>query len=90
MGTAGDTWRSCDQEQICKQCLLNCSDAIHRVADEYGVPVAGLYKAFSGPDLSLDMPREFFRDEVNPSDEGTAAIADVLAEMGYEPVAPKE
>ena len=85
-----ETWRACSQEQICKQCLLNCSDAIHRVADEYGVPVAGLYKAFSGSDLSLDMPREFFRDEVNPSAKGATAIADVLADLGYEPVAPRK
>jgi lysophospholipase L1-like esterase len=60
------------------------------VANEYGVPVAGLLKAFSGPDLSLAMPREFIRDDVHPSDEGSAAIADVLADLGYEPVAPKK
>lgn len=85
-----ETWRACGQEQICKRCLLNCSDAIHRVAEKYGVPVAGLYKAFSGSDLSLDMPREFFRDEVNPSDEGAAVIAEVLADLGYESVAAKK
>jgi hypothetical protein len=85
-----ETWRECGHEEICKQCLLNWSDAIHRVANEYGVPVAGLLKAFSGPDLSLAMPREFIRDDVHPSDEGSAAIADVLADLGYEPVAPKK
>jgi hypothetical protein len=85
-----ETWRACGQEQICMPCYLNWSDAIHRVADEYGVPVAGLMRAFSGPDLSLDMPREFIRDDVHPSDEGAAAIADVLAELGYEPVMPNK
>jgi hypothetical protein len=85
-----ETWRACGQEKICMQCYLKWSDAIHRVADEYGVPVAGLMKAFSGPDLSLEMPREFIRDDVHPSDEGAAAIADVLANLGYEPVEPKE
>lgn len=83
-----EAWQACDKEEICKQCHLNWSDAIHRVADEYGVPVAGLLKAFSGPDLSLDMPREFIVDEVHPSDKGAAAIADVLADLGYEPVDP--
>lgn len=83
-----ETWRTCGQEEICKQCELNWSDAIHRVADEYGVPVAGLLKAFSGPDLDLEMPREFIHDDVHPSDEGAAAIADVLADLGYEQVAP--
>jgi hypothetical protein len=85
-----ETWRECGHEEICKQCLLNWADAIHRVADEYGVPVAGLLKAFSGPDLDLEMPREFIRDDVHPSDQGAAAIADVLADLGYEPVAPKK
>jgi hypothetical protein len=83
-----EAWRACNQEEICKQCHLNWSDAIRRVADKYGVPVAGLLKAFSGPDLSLDMPREFIMDDRHPSDKGAAAIADVLADLGYEPVAP--
>jgi hypothetical protein len=84
-----ETWRTCGHEQICKQCQLNWSEAIHRVADEYGVPVAGLMEAFSGPNLDREMPREFIRDDVHPSDKGAAAIADVLADLGYEPVAPK-
>jgi hypothetical protein len=83
-----EAWRACNEEEICKQCHLNWSDAIHRVADKYGVPVAGLLKAFSGPDLSLDMPREFIMDDRHPSAKGAAAIADVLADLGYEPVAP--
>lgn len=84
-----ETWRTCGHEQMCKQCQLNWLEAIHRVADEYGVPVAGLMEAFSGPNLDREMPREFIRDDVHPSDEGAAAIADVLADLGYEPVAPK-
>ena len=85
-----EKWRACGQEQICKQCLLNWSDAIHRVADEYGVPVAGLLKAFSGPNLDREIPKEFFKDDVHPSAKGVAAIADVLADLGYEPVAPRK
>lgn len=83
-----ETWRMCGHEQVCKQCLSNWSDAIHRVADEYRVPVAGLMEAFSGPNLDREMPREYIHDDVHPSDEGAAAIADVLADLGYEPVAP--
>ena len=83
-----ETWRTCGHEQVCKTCFSNMSDAIHRVADQYGVPVAGHMKAFSGSDLDQDMPREYIRDNVHPSDEGAAALADVLADLGYEPVTP--
>jgi hypothetical protein len=33
-------------------------------------------------------PRDFIQDDVIPSAEGATAIADVLADLGYEPVAP--
>ena len=44
---------------------------------DVGVPVAGPMVAFSGVDLSLDMPREYCSDDVHPSAEGAAAIAGV-------------
>ena len=47
----------------------------------------GCSTAFSGPDLSRDMPREYMSN-LGPSAEGAAAIADVLAALGYEPVGP--
>jgi lysophospholipase L1-like esterase len=46
--------------------------------------------AFSGPNLDQDMPREYIKDDVHPSAEGAAAIADVLADLGYEPVSPTD
>lgn len=81
-------WRDCDHESVCKECWRNFSDAIHRVADRHGVPAAGLLEAFSGPDLKEEMPREYIADDVHPSEEGAIAIADVLANLGYEPVSP--
>lgn len=83
-----ETWRACDREQPCKRCWAEMSDAIHRAAAAHGVPVAGLMVAFSGGDLSLDMPREYCSDDVHPSAEGAAAIAGVLAALGYDPVTP--
>ena len=83
-----ETWRACDREQPCKRCWVQFSDAIHRAAAAHEVPVAGLMVAFSGADLSLDMPREYCRDDVHPSAEGAAAIAGVLADLGYETVTP--
>ena len=60
------------------------------MAAKYGIPVAGLLRAFSGPDLNIDMPREFIMDDRHPSAKGAAAIANILADLGYEPVAPKK
>ena len=82
------TWRECGHEQVCKTCFSNMSDAIHRVADRYGIPVAGQMRAFSGPNLDQDMPRDYIKDDVHPSDEGAMALASVLADLGYEPVVP--
>ena len=60
-------------------------------ADLHGVPGgAGLMAAFSGPELDQDMPQEYIKDDVHPSDEGAVAIGDVLADLGYEPVSPTE
>jgi hypothetical protein len=84
-----ETWRECGHEDVCKRCTSNWASAIHRAADRYGVPAASLLHRFSGPDLETDLPRSFIRDDVHPSDEGAAAIADVLAELGYEPVTPQ-
>lgn len=83
-----ELWRECEYEQICKQNWSNFSDAIHRAAEQRAVPVAGLLVAFSGEDLGQEMPREYLKDEVHPSPEGAAAIADVLADLGYEPLSP--
>ena len=52
--------------------------------------MAGLLKAFSGPNLDREIPKKFFKDDVHPSAKGAAAIDDILADLRYEPVAPKE
>ena len=88
-----ETWRSCDQEKICLACYGNYADAMHRAAAARKVPIAGLFDAFTGPAHDREMPRAYIRDPdpfglpgVHPSDAGAAAIADVLANLGYEPV----
>jgi hypothetical protein len=82
-----ENWRACGCEEVCKGCWAEFSAAIHRAAAARGVPVAGLLEAFSGPDLAWDMPREYM-SSLGPSTEGAAAIADVLAALGYDPVGP--
>lgn len=82
------TWRECGNEEVCKECWQNFADSIHRAAEEHDVPVARLLETFSGPDLEEEMAREYIKDDVHPSEEGAVAIADVIADLGYEPVFP--
>ena len=82
-----ENWRACGCEEVCKGCWAEFSAAIHRAAAAHRVPVAGLLEAFSGADLARDMPREYMGN-LGPSAGGAAAIADVLAALGYDPVAP--
>jgi len=82
------TWTECEHGDVCRQCWRNFSDAIHRVAERYNVPVAGLLDAFSGAELNEQFPKEFTADDVHPNADGAAAIAAVLGDLGYAPVDP--
>ncbi len=81
-------WQACDQVRICAACFGEFSDAIHRAAAARGVPVAGYYAAFSGPNGDQPLPSDWTRDELHPSEMGAVALAGVMADLGYEPVAP--
>jgi lysophospholipase L1-like esterase len=74
--------------RICAACFGEFSDAIHRAAAARGVPVAGYYAAFSGPNGDQPLPSDWTRDELHPSQAGAEALAAVMADLGYEPVAP--
>lgn len=83
-----ERWRECDRESVCTRCWGEWAAAIHRAAGAHGVPVADLLVAFSGEDLDLETPREYVRDGHHPSPAGAAAIAAVIADLGYELVYP--
>ena len=82
------TWQACDQLQICAACWGAWSDAIHRAAAARGVPVAGYYAAFSGTNGDQPLPSAWTIDDVHPSKAGAGELADVMADLGYETVAP--
>ena len=83
-----ERWRECDRESVCTRCWGEWSAAINRVGETHGVPVADLLTAFSGENLDQEMPRDYIRDDVHPSASGVAAIAQVLADLGYGLVYP--
>ena len=91
-----ETNRACKHDAACVKCTETISAAIHQAAASRKVPVAGLLDAFNGPTHDRDMPRKYIIDPdpigatgVHPSSAGSAAIATVLANLGYEPVKPR-
>ncbi len=82
------TWRACDQVKVCAACFDEFSAAIHRAAASRGVPVAGYLHAFSGPDGDRPLPSDWTRDDVHPTAAGAEELAGVMADLGYDPVAP--
>lgn len=81
-------WETCSVVQPCSECHRQLSEAIHRAAETHGVPVAGYFAAFAGPSLDTPLPSAWQRDELHPSAEGAEHLADVMASLGFDPVAP--
>jgi hypothetical protein len=72
-----------------KMCVKAYNDRLHKVASKYDIPVVPLYLAFNGPNGD-ESPGEkgYFQDTSHTNDTGDAIIADLLRELGYEPLAP--
>ena len=82
-------WEACGQVAVCADCHREWSMAIHRAGAARGVPVARYLAAFSGPAFDQPMPSAWTVDEPgHPSREGAEHFAEVMAGLGYDPVAP--
>lgn len=82
------TWQACDCVDACVACWGEWSDAIHRAGAARSVPVAGYLEAFSGSAGDEPLPSAWTRDDVHPSEVGAEALAGVMADLGYDLVAP--
>ena len=74
----------------CVRCWENYNEAIHQAAAARNVPIAHVYDAFNGPNHDED-PRD--KGYIGPggediSEAGQKVIADLLRELGYEPLSP--
>jgi len=68
------------------------SDAARLAAEPYGIPFLSRLDAFNGPDHDED-PREkgyIVSDGEHPSDLAAQYTAELLSQMGYEPVPPPD
>jgi len=83
-------WVKCGIAEECTVCWENFTATVHQAAADHNIPVAHVYDAFNGPNHDED-PRE--KGYIGPggehtSEAGQKIIADLLRELGYEPVAP--
>jgi len=83
-------WKNYGIEKECTCCWENLNFAIHQAAAVYNVPVARVYDAFNGPNHDED-PREkgyIGDDGEHTTEKGQKVIADLMKELGYDPISP--
>jgi hypothetical protein len=81
-------WKEQGVFEACTTCWENMSNAARLAAEAYGIPFLSRLDAFNGPNHDED-PREkgyIVSDGEHPSDLAAAFTAELLSEMGYEPV----
>lgn len=74
----------------CIWCWGNYNAAIHEAAEAHNIPIALVADAWNGPDY-MKNPKEmgYTRgDGIHPNEVGGEVIAQLLRELGYEPVEP--
>lgn len=74
----------------CLACWETYNEAIHQAAAEMGVPVAGVFDAWNGNDHTENPVEKGYtqEDNVHPSELGAAVTAQLLRELGYDPIVP--
>ena len=77
-------------EAACTECYETFNAAVRQAAEAYDIPLVSVYDAFNGPNHDED-PREkgyIGGDGAHTSQQGQQVIADLLSEVGYEPIEP--
>lgn len=83
-------WKERGVFEACTRCWENMSNAARQAAEAYGIPFLSRLDAFNGPNHVED-PREkgyIVSDGEHPSDLAAQFTAELLSQMGYEPVPP--
>lgn len=83
-------WREAGIEAGCTAGWEAFSQTIRDAAAEFGVPTASMFVAFNGPNHDED-PREkgfIGSDKQHTTDQGKAAMVEVLHALGYDPTNP--
>ena len=81
-------WKEQGVFEACTRCWENMSNAARLAAEAYSIPFLSRFDAFNGPNHVED-PREkgyIVSDGEHPSDLAAQYTAELLSQMGYEPV----
>ncbi|MCL7454299.1 MAG: SGNH/GDSL hydrolase family protein [Anaerolineae bacterium] len=83
-------WNDAGVFEACTACWQNMSHAARLAAEAYNIPFLSRYDAFNGTNHDED-PREkgyIHADGEHPSELASQFTADLLSQMGYDPVSP--
>jgi len=83
-------WEEQGIYEACTECWINQSNAARLAAEAYNIPFLSRYDAFNGIS-HIEDPREkgyILADGMHLSELGCQYTAELLAQMGYEPVPP--
>lgn len=74
--------------EACTECWRNMSAAARKAAETFGIPFLSRLDAFSGPNHDEDPRQKGFivSDGEHPSELAAQYTAELLSQMGYEPV----
>jgi hypothetical protein len=84
------SWKENGIYEECTTCWENLSDAARKAAEAYGIPFLARLDAFNGPNHDEDPAAKGYitEDGEHPSVLGAQFTAELLGEMGYDPVPP--
>lgn len=84
-------FRKNNTEDECTYCSEVFCNILHEAAESNKIPFVSVYDAFNGPDHDQDPGEKGYLGSMNilPSEKGQQVIADLLSEVGYDPVEPK-
>ncbi len=83
-------WQEHGVFEACTECWVNMSEANRIAAEAYNIPFISRLEAFGGPDYT-ENPREkgfIAKDGEHPTELMGQYTAELLAQLGYEPVIP--
>lgn len=84
------SWKEYGVFEACTKCWENMSNAAHLAAEAYHIPFLSRLAAFNGPNRGDDPRKKGYivSDGEHPSKLMGQYTAELLAQMGYEPVTP--
>jgi hypothetical protein len=76
-----------EEMDIMLKYFVETNDFAAETASQRGIPVVDLGRTFQGQGYEDDVPQEYlFLDNSHLSEQGSAVVANLLSDLGYEPL----